>query len=281
MIDWFTVAAQIVNFLVLVALLKHFLYGPIVNAMDEREEKIAQRRREADDKAQQAEQEAEEYRRNQQALEERRDNLLEEARRAAGEERKQRLKQAREEADALSRQWRSSVERERDAFLGEIRETLSRHAVAIARKVLADLADAPLEQAAARSFAAQLGDMSDEERDALKESVDAAEGKIVVRTAFELGDEERNDIAAAIRKQTGTDASLDVERSDDVIAGIELRMAGRKLAWSLGDYLGAAADEIDRLLQAAAGAGREREAGDSNGEKPEKDGESDAEDDDS
>ena len=30
LIDWFTVVAQIVNFLVLVALLKHFLYGRLV-----------------------------------------------------------------------------------------------------------------------------------------------------------------------------------------------------------------------------------------------------------
>ena len=43
MIDWFTVAAQIVNFLILVALLKYFLYGRIVDAMDRREQSIAQR----------------------------------------------------------------------------------------------------------------------------------------------------------------------------------------------------------------------------------------------
>jgi len=281
MIDWFTVAAQIVNFLVLVALLKHFLYGPLVHAMDEREEKIAQRLQEAEDKAQQAEKEAEDYRRKQRELDERRDSMLDEARQEADEERKQRVKQARDEAQALSREWRSSVERERDAFLGEAREALSRHALAIARKVLADLADARLEQAAVRSFAARLDDMSEDERKALQESVAAADGKVVVRTAFDLADDEQQGIAAAIHKQTGTDASLEVESSDDVIAGLELRMAGRKLAWSLGDYVGAAADEIERRLQAAADTEGEREDGDSREDEQEKDGESNAEDDDS
>ena len=38
-IDWFTLLAQIVNFLLLVWLLKHFLYGRVVRAMDEREAK--------------------------------------------------------------------------------------------------------------------------------------------------------------------------------------------------------------------------------------------------
>jgi F-type H+-transporting ATPase subunit b len=48
LIDWFTVCAQIVNFLVLVALLKHFLYGPILRAMDAREQTIADRLAEAE-----------------------------------------------------------------------------------------------------------------------------------------------------------------------------------------------------------------------------------------
>ena len=36
-IDWFVLFAQIVNFLVLVFLLKHFLYGRILDAMDARQ----------------------------------------------------------------------------------------------------------------------------------------------------------------------------------------------------------------------------------------------------
>jgi F-type H+-transporting ATPase subunit b len=40
-INWFTFIAQIINFLILVWLLRHFLYKPILNAVDEREKKIA------------------------------------------------------------------------------------------------------------------------------------------------------------------------------------------------------------------------------------------------
>jgi len=41
LIDWFTVVAQVVNFLILVWLLKRFLYRPILNAIDAREKRIA------------------------------------------------------------------------------------------------------------------------------------------------------------------------------------------------------------------------------------------------
>ncbi len=50
LINWFVVAAQIINFLILVALLKRFLYGPIVAAMTAREDKIAGRLKEAQQK---------------------------------------------------------------------------------------------------------------------------------------------------------------------------------------------------------------------------------------
>ena len=41
LIDWFTVGAQAVNFLILVWLLKRFLYKPVLAAIDAREKKIA------------------------------------------------------------------------------------------------------------------------------------------------------------------------------------------------------------------------------------------------
>ena len=41
LIDWFTVVAQVVNFLILVWLLKRFLYKPILDAIDAREKRIA------------------------------------------------------------------------------------------------------------------------------------------------------------------------------------------------------------------------------------------------
>ena len=48
-IDWFVLFCQIFNFLLLAYLLKRFLYGRIIKAMDEREAKIAARFNEANE----------------------------------------------------------------------------------------------------------------------------------------------------------------------------------------------------------------------------------------
>ncbi len=39
-INWFTLIAQVINFIILMWLLKRYLYKPILKAIDERENKI-------------------------------------------------------------------------------------------------------------------------------------------------------------------------------------------------------------------------------------------------
>ena len=48
LIDWFTVGAQALNFLILVWLMKRFLYKPILDAIDAREDRVAAELADAD-----------------------------------------------------------------------------------------------------------------------------------------------------------------------------------------------------------------------------------------
>ncbi|MEI8631780.1 hypothetical protein P4S72_06080 [Vibrio sp. PP-XX7] len=61
LIDWFTVIAQVINFLILVWLLKRFLYRPILDAIDAREKRIADELADADEKRDEAVQQREEF----------------------------------------------------------------------------------------------------------------------------------------------------------------------------------------------------------------------------
>jgi F-type H+-transporting ATPase subunit b len=76
LIDWFTVGAQVLNFLILIYLLKRFLYGPILRAMDRREERIADRLREAAERSEDAGKRAADLERRQSELAERRDAMM-------------------------------------------------------------------------------------------------------------------------------------------------------------------------------------------------------------
>ena len=83
LIDWFTVAAQFVNFLILIALLKYFLFDRVVRAMEEREKRIASRMEEAERTKGDLEKERERYEEMQRSLEQEREEILSKARREA------------------------------------------------------------------------------------------------------------------------------------------------------------------------------------------------------
>ncbi len=74
-IDWFTVVAQAFNFLILVWLLKRFLYKPILHAIDEREKGIAAQLAEADAKKAEAQEERNDFQHKNEAFDQERTAL--------------------------------------------------------------------------------------------------------------------------------------------------------------------------------------------------------------
>ena len=79
LIDWFTVGAQVVNFLILVWLLKRFLYRPILDAIDAREKRIARELADADATKAEAQKERDEFRHKNEAFEQQRTALMNKA----------------------------------------------------------------------------------------------------------------------------------------------------------------------------------------------------------
>src|ERR1039457_7200635 len=97
LIDWFTVLAQVVNFLILVWLLKRFLYRPILDAIDAREKRIAKELADAE-----AKKERDEFQHKNEEFEQQRAALLSKATDEAKADRQRLLDEARKAADALS-----------------------------------------------------------------------------------------------------------------------------------------------------------------------------------
>src|SRR5471030_3083536 len=101
LIDWFTVGAQVLNFLILVWLLKRFLYKPILHAIDEREKLIATQLAQADAKKAEAQKDRDEFQHKNDAFDQERAALLKKATDEARAERDRLLGEARKDADSL------------------------------------------------------------------------------------------------------------------------------------------------------------------------------------
>ena len=153
--DWFTVFAQIVNFLILVALLKHFLYGRILRAIDSREDAIKARLAEAEENVHQAELDKQDFQKRLHELEDARDAMLSQSQQDADRKRLDLMKKAREEISALEERWRADLERERTALFQDIRGRAAGEILFVVRRALHDLACCDLDQCAAPRLSQQ------------------------------------------------------------------------------------------------------------------------------
>jgi F-type H+-transporting ATPase subunit b len=250
-VDWFTITAQIVNFLVLVYLLKRFLYGPIVNAMDRREKRVTDRLRDAQEREAGADRRADEFQGKSDELDQRRDQLLEQAREEAAQHRKELFEDARREVENMRRDWREELGREKDSFLRDLRSQAATSVASAARRALRALADVDLEERIVSTFHDRLSKLDEEEQARLADAIDACDEPLRIVTAFELSEGRRGALRDALEEQTGQPVELCFSESADLVCGIELRTPDLALAWSVDAFLGDVEEEIGEVLRQA------------------------------
>ncbi|MBV8215275.1 MAG: F0F1 ATP synthase subunit B [Verrucomicrobia bacterium] len=249
LIDWFTVVAQVINFLILVWLLQRFLYKPIVNAMRTREQKIASQLRDAENQKSEAEAESLKLRIAHDELEGRRQELLREAEGEAETLRQQLKEEARHEIKTVREKWQQALRDEQGAFRAELGKAVRQEVFSIATSVLADLAGVDVQGRMATMFIRRLEKLSAEERMKLSLFV-TADGKApVIRSAFELSPAAREAIEKAVAELVAADNSHGVryEITPDLVGGIELTANGRKVSWSISDYLLSMEQRVQQL----------------------------------
>lgn len=249
LIDWFTVIAQVINFLILVWLLKRFLYRPILDAIDAREKRIASALADADAKKTEAEQERDAFQHKNAAFEQQRVALLSQATDEAKIERLRLLDAARQESDSLRAKRQEALISEQQNLSEALTHRAREEVFAIARKALADLAGATLEERMADVFLRRLRELDDVAMAGLKSAFATSSSPLLVRTAFTLPPPDRAVIETALKETLGGEMQVQFETAPDLVSGIEISTDGHKLAWSIADYLASLGQAVDALLK--------------------------------
>lgn len=252
LIDWFTIAAQAVNFLILVWLMKRFLYKPILEAIDAREQRIARELADADAKKAEAQKEGETFLRKNKEFDRQRGALLSQATEEATAERQRLLDEARQAADVLHTKRQDAMEREQQILNDEITRRTGKEVFAIARKTLTDLAGTSLEERISEVFRRRLQELDGEAKEGFARILQTSPDPVLVRSAFELPSEQRAAIQQALKETFSAELRVRFETAPEVISGIELTANGRKVAWSIADYLTSLEKSIGELLQESA-----------------------------
>ena len=254
LIDWFTVVAQGINFLILMWLMRRFLYQPVLDAIDRRESRIAAELADADARKVEAHEERDEFQRKSRALDAERADLMRLAQDDADQEGQRLLEEARLAAAALDVRHRVALESQAN----ELHQTLARRAqseiFAIAGQVLGELAGASVEERATVVFTQRLGELDDATRAELVDAIGDATVPGRIRSAFELDEGQRAAVQVAFREALSVDLELVFETAPDLVSGIEFSCNGKKVSWNIADYLAAlqsgAAEVLGRQVRA-------------------------------
>ena len=200
LIDWFTVDAQAINFLILVWLMKHFLYKPILDAIDAREQRIATELADADAKKVEAKKERDDFQQKNEKFDQQHAALLKEASDAANAERQRLLNEARQAADALSAKRLEALRKDAHNLNQAISNRTKQEVFAITRKVLTDLATVSLEERMGEVFTRRLREMDSHAKDCLAQAIKTATTPALVRSTFGLPVEQRTAIQNALNE---------------------------------------------------------------------------------
>lgn len=249
LIDWFTVGAQVVNFLILVWLLKHFLYRPILDAIDAREKRIAKELADANTKKAEALKERDEFQHKNEGFEQRRIALLNKATEEAKAERQRLLDEARKDADTLSAKRQETLRNDAHNLNQAISRRTQQEVFAIARKALTDLAATSLEERLADVFIRRLREMDEQAKKSLGEALKTASEPALLRSAFDLPEAQRTAIQHMLNETFSAQINIRFETAPELISGIELTTNGHKVAWSIADYLASLEKGVAELLK--------------------------------
>jgi F-type H+-transporting ATPase subunit b len=249
LIDWFTVGAQALNFLILVWLMKRFLYKPILNAIATREKLIAAELADAAAKKAEAQKDRDDFQHKNEDFDRQRAALMSKATDEAKAERQRLLDEARKAADAVSAKRQETLRSDAKNLSQAIARRTQDEVFAISRKALADLATTSLEERMGEVFTRRLREVDGKAKETLGAALRTTSGPAVVSSAFDMPAEERAKIQNAINETFSADVHLRFETAPDLVGGIELSANGQKVAWSIADYLASLKKGVGDLLK--------------------------------
>jgi F-type H+-transporting ATPase subunit b len=248
LIDWFTVGAQLLNFLVLVWLMKRFLYQPVLAAIAAREQHIAAGLADAAAHLAAAHDLDAALTVKSTTFDQQRATLLAEAVSAAQVQNAALLAQGKAADAAQHARAAAALSAEQARLCAAVTLQARDEVLAVVRRAMADLADASLEAAMVRAFLRKLAELDAPAR-ARMASAAAQDPAPEVRSAFVMDANQQAALTVALAACGVQPKALQFTYAPALVCGIAVRFGGWSLAWNLDDYLqGFAARSSSALL---------------------------------
>ncbi|MGB3549056.1 MAG: hypothetical protein WA993_00075, partial [Candidatus Binatus sp.] len=242
--SWWSFALQAANFLILVWLLRRFLFKPVSAIVARRKQEIARGMAEAAAEKQKALDLQHELEAQRAGIEAERRKAIEEQGAQLAAERMKMLDEARAEAEKIRNHAATQLSEERAAATEELFSRTIELAVNLAERLLRGLAFPSIEHAFLARVLDYMDHLSAEERAALVAHL--GETALVVTTAHPLDAQEEARWREQLGKRIEAGRGIKFNSDSALIAGAEITLPSAVLRFNWRDALTAAAREINR-----------------------------------
>lgn len=236
-LNWSTFLLEVVNFLILVWLLKRFLYRPVLDVIHRRRAEIEQRLARAEKLQSEARKLQERYEHRLADWEQERHRAREALARELESERARRMQEIEEELQEEREKMRAAEARRQADVKRRIEEEALAQAARFATRLLENLAGPELQE---RLVELAIGELSRLPRDRVKLLHDTGRGSadsIEVSTAFVLSDEQKGKLKEALHALAGMVIPVHFRLDSSLIAGVRVTIGDWSLGLNLRDEL--------------------------------------------
>lgn len=237
-----TLAFQFINFLVLAAVLRRFLFKPVAGMIKKRQEESVRALEAADERRKQAEQTRVQVETERESLRSEREQFLAQARTEVAKERLEILESAREEAGALRDAARRAVAEERRTAGADVAKEAITLGLSLAQRLLAQVAGSGLSEPFLESLSKHLADLSEERLRELRSDLDG--GPLVIATTPAVGLSAQQRWSARLAEPLGSDVPVQFVEDATLVVGAELRFPHTKLSFCWRDSLETTREEL-------------------------------------
>jgi F-type H+-transporting ATPase subunit b len=221
-LDWWTLALQTVNVLILIWILGRFFFRPIADIIARRQEDTRKLFADAEAARAQAAAARSEAEKARSEVASERDRLLAEAQKSAQAEKARLLQQASGDAARLRHDAESAIARDRAAAEGQIVDHASTLSIDIARRLVERLPQNLTLEAFLAGLCREIKNMPPETRDGFMKAATSGH-TIEVVTAALLSEPETRQLRSAVKEAFGQELPLTFRSDPKVLAGIELQ----------------------------------------------------------
>lgn len=256
-IDWFTFIAQIFNLLILLFLLRKFLYLPVLKAVEIRQKLIADELKKAEQSRLKAERAEEKCLQKTQEIEREKQQILADVQREAEKLAADLREQAENQYHQAQAEWQTRLKGEQKSFDVAVQKLTVEHFNRFAEKAMKQMANADLNDWIIKRFADKIKNLPVDEKTKLRENFQSQK-VLCIETASEPDFERKKQIEDLLRLECALPESIKFQYkiNADLVGGIIVQGGEYMVEWSLKSYLQefkqTMSEEVSRLINRGA-----------------------------